>query len=117
MEDRFKPMVRVELERALEELRRIPGDLRGPEVRLDLWRILERLEYAALILSMGFSLMDYNPSYGDLEGLSNRRDPSELAKLLAGCLEALEGDDPKRCYDGVKALVKLLGSLISGREG
>ncbi|MEM2122607.1 MAG: hypothetical protein QXE79_03120 [Candidatus Bathyarchaeia archaeon] len=109
-------MVRRELEQAIEGLRSLPESLTGSSLRPDLWRILERLEYAAFILSIGFGLMDYEPDYSVLEGPVDKDDPSELARLLDRCLEALDRDEPRICYDGVKALVKLLGSLI-GRHG
>ncbi|MEM3607241.1 MAG: hypothetical protein QW238_00060 [Candidatus Bathyarchaeia archaeon] len=117
MEDRLKPVIRRELEQALEDLRGLQGSLQGGGPRVDLWRLMERLEYAAFLLSITFGLMDYDPNHGDVEKIADRDELSELVELLTGCLEALERDDPKRCYDGVKALVKIIGSLVGGREG
>ncbi|MGC8849258.1 MAG: hypothetical protein ACP5QI_02155 [Candidatus Bathyarchaeia archaeon] len=85
--------------------------------RANLWRILERLEYAAFLLSISFGLMDYHPNYGDVKKLADSNDPSELVKLLTGCLEALERSDPKRCYGGVKTLVRIFGSMVARRGG
>ncbi|MEM2962460.1 MAG: hypothetical protein QXY01_05545 [Candidatus Bathyarchaeia archaeon] len=115
MEDHFKPLIKGELEQALEDLKSLQGSLRRGGPRVDLWRPMERLEYAAFLLSITFGLMDYDPNHGDMEKIADGDEPSKLVELLTGCLEALERDDPKRCYDGVKALVKILGSLIGGR--
>lgn len=100
------------MEQVLGELRGLSGGLRRDGRNIRWWRLLERLEYAAFLLSIGYGLMDYDPNYDALERDLEGNNPLGLVKLLKAGLEALEAGDPKKCYGNVKVVAKFIASLV-----